>query len=380
MAQQYELQSYNGVLDAETPRTASSFGGLPAPTSYSGIQAASHEMAEMQAAIYLAKAFPRDEIEAVRKLMNACMRPKLAEDAVYIYPRGGTSVTGPSIRLAEEIARCWGNMEFGWSELERIGNESTVRAFAWDKESNLRKVIDFTVKHVRDTSRGQRPLESERDIYELLANQAARRMRNCILALIPGDIVEDAVKQCEKTLVAHADITPEKLKAMVDAFEPYRVTKKHIEKRFQRNLDAITPAQYLKLREIYVNLKDGISEPGDWFDMNEDEEIKKATSATEALKGSLKAQKAPSSLLEDEPAMEEPEPASNAKKGKSATKQEPSGKLTIAQEYRLGIDQAESADELIGLRQSLATDKEVSASDKDLLGKHISERLKRFNG
>ncbi len=37
--------------------------------------------------------------------MNACQRPPtLAQSAVYSYGRGGSSVTGPSIRLAEALS------------------------------------------------------------------------------------------------------------------------------------------------------------------------------------------------------------------------------------------------------------------------------------
>src|ERR1035437_1770538 len=78
----------------------------------------SRAVQEVQASLVIAKRFPRDEIGATKKIINACQRPGLADVAVYDYSRGGSSVTGPSIRLAETIAQYWGNIDFGWREIE----------------------------------------------------------------------------------------------------------------------------------------------------------------------------------------------------------------------------------------------------------------------
>ena len=57
-------------------------------------------MAEVQGAIVLAKRFPRNQVESLDRIQIACQRPGLAEQALYTYSRGGTEITGPSIRLA----------------------------------------------------------------------------------------------------------------------------------------------------------------------------------------------------------------------------------------------------------------------------------------
>jgi len=224
-------------------------------------------MAEVQAAIVLAKRYPRDQIAAMDRIMVACQRPGLAEQALYSYARGGTEITGPSIRLAEAIAQQWGNVQYGIKELEQRQGESTVEAFAWDMETNVRQIKVFQVKHERYTKKGSYRLEDSRDIYELVANQGARRLRACILGIIPGDVIEAAVSQCEQTLQAKADTSPEALKKLVAAFGVFKVTKEQIEKRIQRRLETITPAQLLQLRKVYNSIKDGMSSPADWFEM-----------------------------------------------------------------------------------------------------------------
>ena len=227
--------------------------------------AQSREMAEALAAVQMAKMFPRDIVSVRDRILNACTRPRLAEVACYTYARGGTEVTGPSIRLAEAIAQNWGNMTFGIRELEQRNGESTCEAFAWDLETNARQTKVFQVPHIRHTKRGDTLLTDPRDIYELVANQGARRLRACILGVIPGDIVEEAVAQCDVTLKTKFEVTPERIKALCERFAEFGVAKEQIEARIQCRIDAIKPAQLANLGKIYNSLKDGMSKPEDWF-------------------------------------------------------------------------------------------------------------------
>ena len=240
-------------------------------------------VAEVQAALVIAKQFPRNPIEAYDRVMNACQRPGLAQSAVYSYARGGTSVTGPSIRLAEMLAQNWGNIQYGIRELSSENGESTVEAFAWDVETNTRQTKVFQVPHIRYTRQGTKKLTDPRDIYELVANNGARRLRACILAVIPGDVVDAAVDQCEKTIHANADTSPEGVQKLVKAFEQFGVTKEDIEGFIQRRLEAITPANVVSLRKIFTSLRDGMSSAKDWFKNAKAVEV----AAVEAPKPSL---------------------------------------------------------------------------------------------
>ncbi|WP_200897806.1 MULTISPECIES: hypothetical protein [Xenorhabdus] len=225
---------------------------------------------EVQAAMVIAKKFPRDPIMAMDRILQACTRPTLAESALYSYSRGGAEVTGPSIRLAEAVAQNWGNIQFGIRELEQKNGESTVEAFAWDIETNTRQVKTFTVPHVRFTRNGKKKLEDPRDIYELVANQGSRRLRACILGVIPGDVVEAAVNQCDVTLRSNADTSPEAIKKMVEVFKAeFGVTSEQIQKRIQCRVEAMRPAQMVQMKKIYASLRDGMSSVDDWFEKPE---------------------------------------------------------------------------------------------------------------
>jgi len=247
------------------------------------------EIAEVQAAMAIAKRFPRSHLQAIDRITIVCQRPALAEGALYTYARGGTDITGPSIRLAEAIAQQWGNLQFGIRELEQRIGESTVEAYAWDLETNVRENKIFQVKHTRHTKGGSYLLKDPRDIYEMVANQGARRLRACILGIIPGDVVEAAVNQCEATLKAQADTTPDALQKMVAVFGTIGVTQEMLEVRIQRKLESIAPAQVISLRKIYNSIKDGMSKPADWFEAPPAPEPKgKTTTKAAAPKAEVK--------------------------------------------------------------------------------------------
>lgn len=225
-------------------------------------------IAEAQAAIMLAKRFPRDQVAAVDRIIQAFTRQTLAETALYSYARGGTDVTGPSIRAAETIAQNWGNFQFGVRELEQRNGESTVEAYAWDVETNTRSVKTFQVPHVRySRDKGNVRLNDPRDVYEMIANQGARRLRACILSVIPGDVVEAAISQAETTLRTKVEITPDLIQSILDKFSAIGVSRAALEHRLQRRVEAITPALVVQLGKIHNSIKDGMSGAGDWFDL-----------------------------------------------------------------------------------------------------------------
>lgn len=222
---------------------------------------------EVQAAFVIAKKFPRDQFECYKTIIQSCKRPFLAEQAMYAYPRGGTLVTGPSIRLAEAMAQAWGNLDCGVREISQSNGVSVAEAYAIDLQTNTRITKIFHVPHVRDTKKGRVKLTDARDIYELVANQGARRLRACILGILPGDVVEAGVEQCKKTLESSDVPLSDRIKKMVLLFDELGVKVEHLEKRLGHKLDAVIAAELVTLTSIYKSLKDGMASREDFFDI-----------------------------------------------------------------------------------------------------------------
>lgn len=162
----------------------------------------SRAAAEVAAAAALAKQFPRDVQAAMAEMRTSAAQKRLAERAFFRYGRGGTTITGASVHLARELARCWRNIQYGIVELSRDDDagESEMQAYAWDVENNTKVENKFIVKHLRDKRGGPERLTDVRDIYENNANNGARRLREAIFAVLPPWFTEEAKDRCMATL------------------------------------------------------------------------------------------------------------------------------------------------------------------------------------
>jgi len=225
------------------------------------------ETAAIQAEYLMAQRFPRDVDKAMRNIERECASLSLAEVATYSYVKGGTTVSDAGIRLAEVIAQQWGNMKVGVRELSRENGYSHCIAFALDTEARFSDEKTFQVRHWRDTRRGGYAITSEREIYELVANQGARRKRACILTVVPRWAKEQAVQWVEETLMKSVDNSQQGVDQMLRLLEPWDITAAHIEKRIGRAIDSITPMQMVLMRKVANSLRDGMSNPDDWFDV-----------------------------------------------------------------------------------------------------------------
>ena len=162
----------------------------------------SRAAAEVAAAAALAKQFPRDVQAAMAEMRTSAAQKRLAERAFFRYGRGGNTITGASVHLARELARCWRNIQYGIVELSRDDDngESEMQAYAWDVENNTKVENKFIVKHLRDKRGGPERLTDVRDIYENNANNGARRLREAIFAVLPPWFTEEAKDRCMATL------------------------------------------------------------------------------------------------------------------------------------------------------------------------------------
>lgn len=242
---------------------------------------ASRAIAEAQGKLVIAKRFPRDEVAAYAKAMEACQRPTMAEKAFYSFPRGGQTVEGPTIRFAEELARCWGNIDYGIKELSQDDGKSEMQAYAWDLETNAQSVQNFTNPHQREQGKKMVTLTSQRDIYENNANMATRRLRSRILAILPSWFVEDAIAECKKTIAGKNDAPLiDRVKKMVVQFAKFGVTQEQIERRLRRKIDSMTSDDFVEYLGIFNAIKGGESKVADWFEAE-----KTANELTDVLKG-----------------------------------------------------------------------------------------------
>ena len=232
----------------------------------------SKELSEIKGKMFLARQFPRDPSYALQAALQECQRKDLAEQAMYEFTRGDSKVRGPSIRLVEVLARHWGNMTCGVDEIESRDGETTIKAYAWDLETNVSDSKTFGVKHERTVGKGEnkrvKRLTDERDIYEAVANKGARRKRACLLAVLPGWYVDAAVDACEKTLtqsLTDGQTMDEVIEKLVAAFSEFGIAPGQIEEKMGKEIANLSKNDVVKLRHLYSAIKDGFVKPNDAF-------------------------------------------------------------------------------------------------------------------
>lgn len=245
------------------------------------VSAASKERAEIESAIIIAKKMPRNDQEAWQRVNKSCQRPAFAEAATYCFPRGGNDVTGPSVDLARELARCWGNVRFGLRILRDDDTSRLIQGWAWDLETNMKvEAEDAFEKLIQRKNKKTNVTEwiepDERDLRELTNRRGAILVRNCILQMVPKDMVEDALYQCNKTLQSKTAADPDAArKRLMSDFGSINVTVSMIEGVLGHPFDQSSPKELADLRAAYNSIAAGNSTWQEYAKSNEPAESPK---------------------------------------------------------------------------------------------------------
>lgn len=233
-------------------------------------------IAEAQGQLTLAKRFPRSMTAAITEFLDACKSPDFAVTAFYSVPNRGS---GPSIRLAEEAARCYGNFVYGHRELSRSEGKSEIEVYAWDMEKNNRSSRQITVMHVTDTKNGPKRLTDQADIDNKIANVASKQMRGRILALMPKHMIAAGVAEAKRTLAGGGEKPiSERLIAMAGAFGKFGVTNDMLVTHLGHPVDNTTIDELADLMGIYSAIREG-AKASDYFGVGEKQDSNASTAA-----------------------------------------------------------------------------------------------------
>lgn len=230
----------------------------------------SRAVAEVQAAVVVAQSVPRSITRAYAEMREACGRTTLAQKAFYRVPNRGS---GPSVHLARELARIWGNFQYGVNELRRDDTEgvSEIQAFAWDVQTNTRSTRTFQVPHERMARKQRQKLVDLGDIYLNNQNVGARAVRECIFTVLPPWFTEDAQAICQRTLSGGGaeQSTADQVSAMVKAFRDLGVTEAMLEDRLGKKRGQWGPGEIAQARVIHSEVSRGEVRVEDAFETAE---------------------------------------------------------------------------------------------------------------
>lgn len=240
-----------------------------------GAVKATEIQAEVQAAAVMAMSRPRDEAQAFVRIQRSCKRPTFADGAEYRFPRGGTQVTGPSVKLAREMARCWGNLRHGIRVLSMTEDQVQVEGWAWDLETNTR--VSAEARFGRKVQRKRKGKTiwvepDERDLRELINKHGAIALRNALLQLMPPDVTDEAVRLCRQTLRDAADgkLAEDRdatLRRIAVAWDALGVDTELLSAFLGKPFERADGGDVTELRAVYQSIRDGNSRVEDYFDV-----------------------------------------------------------------------------------------------------------------
>jgi len=147
-------------------------------------------------------------------------------------------------------------------------------------ENNTRTETAFIVPHMRDKKGGPERITDMRDIYENNANMGARRVRECIFAVLPKWFTDEAADRCRRTLeTGGGKPLPQRRADLLTAFEPLGITKAMIERREGASVDALNETQIANLGIAYKSIKNGELSKDEAFPETAADEVTKALEA-----------------------------------------------------------------------------------------------------
>ena len=229
-------------------------------------------VAEVQAAVMVAQSVPRDRGRAEAEMREACGRLSVANRAFYSLPRSGQKIEGPTVHIARELARIWGNVDYGVRELRRDDEAgvSEIQAFAWDQQSNVRSTRTFIVPHAKTVgTRGDKRIERIVDLGDIYLNNqnvGARAVRECIFTILPVYFAEDAQDICRATLRdGEGEPLSERITKMIAAFKTLGVNEARIEARTGSKRTAWTAGDLADLLVAYQSIGRGEATAAEMF-------------------------------------------------------------------------------------------------------------------
>ncbi|GAA2237500.1 hypothetical protein GCM10010401_07090 [Rarobacter faecitabidus] len=214
-------------------------------------------VAEVQAAVTVAQQIPRDIGRAEAEMRDSCGRLAVANKAFYSMPRAGGRVEGFTVHLMRELARIWGNVDYGVREMRRddLDGYSEIQAFAWDQQTNVRSTRSFIVPHARMVKKERAALTDLGDIYLNNQNVGARAVRECIATILPTWFTETAQDVARHTLRDGEGVPlKDRIAKMVGAFAGLNVTQAMIEARLERKRSAWTAGDVADLTVVYGSI------------------------------------------------------------------------------------------------------------------------------
>lgn len=232
--------------------------------------------------ISTAKAYPRNIQRATQNAIAIVTDKDTAATCTYSLPRGGKSISGPSVHLAKILAQVWGNLRVEAKVVEIGQRQITSQAVAFDLENNLAIKVE-----VKRSIMGRSGRFND-DMITVTGNAAnAIALRNAVLSVVPRGVVDKIYNAAKHTITG--DISDEtkliaKRKTVMDKLQDtYNVTEAEILKAVGKaSINHLDADDLVTLIGIGQAIKNGDTTVEEAFKSKKQKEEKTAQEKEEA--------------------------------------------------------------------------------------------------
>jgi hypothetical protein len=168
--------------------------------------------AEIDSLIFRAQQQPRSlKLFVNEALSMATLNEDIADSCAYALPRGGKTVEGPSVRLAEIVAAAYGNLRTGSRVIYNDGKHITAQGVVHDLQKNIlhtEEVQRSILQHEwepdpNQTGRNRKTgkmVTMNEDMQTITGRAAcAIAYRNAIFKVVPAALIQDIYEKVKET-------------------------------------------------------------------------------------------------------------------------------------------------------------------------------------
>jgi len=216
------------------------------------------EKANVDTQVSTAKQYPRDLQRVLNNVIALVTADReTAQSCSYSLPRGGKSLTGPTVHLAKMLAQQYGNMRVESKVVDITDKQVVSRGTCWDLENNV--AVSFEVRRSIMSKSGR----FNDDMITVTGNAAnAIAYRNAVLSLIPKSIIDSAYKKAQEMITGDLSDETKVIQRRTKAIEffnsEYGITEEEVIKLMgKQTIKQIKVNEIATLLGIQQSLADG---------------------------------------------------------------------------------------------------------------------------
>lgn len=219
--------------------------------------------AEIDIQIATAKRYPRSIKAFKNQAMElATLDEETAASMFYALPRGGKTLEGPSVRLAEVVGSSWGNLRYGARVVEIGKDQLTAQGMCFDLEKNIAIAIEV---RRRITDRNGRRFNE--DMITVTGNAACSiALRNAIFKVVPFAVVKGIYEAAREASIGKTLTMEQRRTNALTWFAKVGATEvKVLALLGRKGVEDITVDDLITLQGLRTAIKDGEAKVDDIF-------------------------------------------------------------------------------------------------------------------